>query len=651
MNNYSAQSALDYIDNNLLKTLGIRRRHEVGRTKGQIFEMADSSKQFALMLGDKDAKSGKFLRQEVRVVVEDDIPEGLPDVNVLPVSDQLASSVLNDTGWSRLKVPNQRSAIVTSDLGLRKVLEWYAGRISTPMAQHPTEQKRDASVMTAIASPLSAPATNTIFFGPPGTGKTYSTTSYAVQLCDGELPQSGGKEAIRTRFEELRREGRISFVTFHQSYGYEEFVEGLRPQATEAGQVSYGVLPGAFKRACTTARLLRMVSPGLSGKPAKERTIYKMSLGATWSQQGTSVFEYCVKNECVLLGWGEDIDFSDCPNKSAIEKKLALEAPDIKKPTSQANFVEYFKHEMKTGDLILVSLGNKLFRAIAEVTGEYEFAEDAPFHQMRKVRWLALFEGGRPAEEFYRKEVVMRSLYVLNPTHIEYDRIDALLGAQAKETDVQQHVLIIDEINRANISKVLGELITLIEPDKREGAENAITVTLPYSGDSFSVPSNLHIVGTRNTADRSIALLDTALRRRFDFVEVMPDPGLLRDIGPEGVDLTKVLAALNERIEALYDRDHTIGHAYFMQVRTLDDLEQVFRRRVLPLLQEYFYENWSKVRRVLNDLGPGDFVCKTTHTPVPTDGEDEFSEEVSAVYSVNKKPFPLQAYLRVYAGK
>ena len=510
--------------------------------------------------------------------------------------------------------------------------------------------QQEPSLVRSGMEPMSG-ATNTIFYGPPGTGKTYSTTSYAVQLCDGELPQSGGREAIRTRFEELRREGRISFVTFHQSYGYEEFVEGLRPEATAAGQVAYSVRPGAFLSACRAASRQRMVTPGLKGRPLKERTIFKMSLGAAATAQGAAVFEYCLENQCVLLGWGQDIDFTDCPDKAAIAKKIELDEPTLKKPASQAWFVDYFKHEMKLGDLILVSQGNSLFRAIAEVTGEYEFADDAPFHQMRAVKWLAIFEGGTPAEEIYKKEVGMSTLYKLNPAVIEYGRISELLPEQASAQPVQPHVLIIDEINRANISKVLGELITLIEPDKREGAENAITVTLPYSGDTFSVPSNLHIVGTMNTADRSIALLDTALRRRFDFVEVMPDPNLLKDIRPEGVDLTKLLAALNERVEALYDRDHTIGHAYFMQVKTLDDLEQVFRRRVLPLLQEYFFENWSKVRRVLNDLGPGDFVCKTTHAPIPADGGDEFTEEVSVVYSVNKKPFPLQAYLRVYAGK
>lgn len=469
-------------------------------------------------------------------------------------------------------------------------------------------------------------------------------------MCDGKLPGDGGETQIQERYEELRREGRVSFVTFHQSYGYEEFVEGLRPVSKE-GQVVYEVQPGAFKRACHAAKLRGKINPGLLGNPLRERTMYKMSLGASWNQEGTTVFDYCIHNNCVLLGWGNDIDFSDCSGKEDIVNKLKADAPGIEKPASQANFVDRFKHDIQVGDLILVSLGNKLFRAVAEVTGEYEYVEDAPLHQMRRVRWLAVFEGGYPAAEFYEREVVMSSLYRLSPEAVRFEKLESLLTEQAESDPEQPHVLIIDEINRANISKVFGELITLIEPDKREGQSNAVTVKLPYSGEDFSVPSNLYLLGTMNTADRSIALLDTALRRRFEFEELMPKPELLSGINIAGIELARLLTALNERVEALYDRDHTIGHAYLMGLESLDDLDRAFRRKVLPLLQEYFYENWSQVRRVLADLGAGDFIRRRELPAVPTDGEQDVLEEPRVTYEVNPEPFPVAAYFRIYGGQ
>ena len=231
----------------------------------------------------------------------------------------------------------------------------------------------------------------------------------------------------------------------------------------------------------------------------------------------------------------------------------------------------------------------------------------------------------------------------------------------AKKYPNNNYVFIIDEINRGNISNIFGELITLIEPNKRERNPEATSVTLPYSKEPFSVPNNVYIIGTMNTADRSIALLDTALRRRFDFIEMMPDPKKLNGITIEGIKVEEMLEKINKRIEVLYDREHTIGHAYFMELKNdsiaeevkFNNLKNIFKNRIIPLLQEYFYEDYHKIQLVLGDYKKIDekykFIKDEKIEPKSLFGNVDIGDLPENKYEINDKAFDNpDSYKKIY---
>jgi len=247
--------------------------------------------------------------------------------------------------------------------------------------------------------------------------------------------------------------------------------------------------------------------------------------------------------------------------------------------------------------------------------------------------------------------------------------------AKEKEKTCDRFAIVIDEINRGNISKIFGELITLIEPDKREGRENAIPVTLPYSGRQFSVPSNIDIYGTMNTADRSLATLDTALRRRFEFIPLRPDSsdeeghplaGLRVNFKGQEINIPEMLTMINTRIEVLYDRDHCIGHAYFMSLEKEGDgkdrlsaLANIFQTRVLPLLEEYFFEDWQKIRLILADnkknkqfqfITEGDSTDSKGHNLSTIFGEEDIdSYAIKKIFRIQEDAFNHpEAYVGIY---
>lgn len=482
--------------------------------------------------------------------------------------------------------------------------------------------------------------TNLILYGPPGTGKTYSTAKEAVALCDGSAPDD--RAELKARYDTLVEAGQIGFVTFHQSYAYEDFVEGLRPETgsgegeeeAASGGFRLEARPGIFREMCAVAQDARKhVRRGGGGFNLEGRKFFKMSLGRAGSED--YIYDQAIEGNYVVLGWGGEVDWSDSRFENW-EQMVARWKEDNPSATGQdPNVVQMwpFRSSMAVGDLVIVSAGNRHFRAIGEIVGPYEFkpTDVREYNHRRSVRWLMVADEPLPVEMIYAKNFMMQSCYQMKSSRIKHEALSRLLPGHSPAPDAapDQFVLIIDEINRANISKVFGELITLIEEDKRIGGANQTTVKLPYSGDVFGVPDNLHIIGTMNTADRSIALLDTALRRRFTFRELMPEPELLQAAAERtSAPLVSLLRRLNERIEYLFDREHQIGHAYFINCQTIEDVHETMRHRVIPLLAEYFYEDWHKVALVLGDAdGAGRFLTRTQLAPPAGIQSDGFSED------------------------
>lgn len=427
------------------------------------------------------------------------------------------------------------------------------------------------------------PELNTILYGPPGTGKTYNTVIYAVAICENkniEDVQSEEYEKVLYRYNELKKEGRIAFTTFHQSFGYEEFIEGISPIIFEdnsddcSGNIEYKIKSGIFKSFCEETEKITIKNDKFSIN--KDATIWKVTVGS-------KVQNDCFVNNYIRIGFG-------------INDKGAKE----------------FVNQINEGDIIITTDGNrKNIRGIAIATSDeaYKLENTESDSTTRDVMWLVrdinddvtILNGNK----WLQRKTVSR---LPNMNIKDLMEFAIKKNVELKETHIEKnngsYVFIIDEINRGNISKIFGELITLIEDTKRKGMTEEMSTILPYSGSLFSVPSNVYILGTMNTADRSIALMDTALRRRFQFVEMMPDTDILKNVTVEGVEIAPILKKINERITFLYDREHTIGHVFFIKLigsPNINTLGSIFEKSIIPLLQEYFYEDYQKIQLVLGD--------------------------------------------------
>lgn len=488
---------------------------------------------------------------------------------------------------------------------------------------------------------------NTILYGPPGTGKTYHTVIYAVAIIENKELSAVEKEdyaEVLERYNEYKAQGRIEFTTFHQSYGYEEFIEGIRPTITpddadgESGDIQYSVQPGVFKCFCERAERPIVVANadyGISDSP----NIWKVSLEGTGDNPTRTE---CLKNNHIRIGWDDyGKDITDETDFSVSGGRVVLNA---------------FINKMQVGDIVLSCYSASTIDAIGVVTGEYEWHDEyANLKRLRKVNWVVkdirenilAINGGT--------SMTLASVYRLNISLADvYQLIEKYQPKQIVPNNVRNdnYVFIIDEINRGNISKIFGELITLIEASKRVGLPESMTVRLPYSQKLFGVPKNVYIIGTMNTADRSIATIDTALRRRFLFREMLPAPKVLADISVEDLSISEMLTRLNKRIAVLYDREHTIGHAYFMPLKaspTVETLAEVFTNIIIPLLQEYFYEDYEKIRLVLGDNKKSNpeeqFIVAKENNYAELFGDIEVGLDAGYSYEINYAAFGnIEAY-------
>ncbi|EHU6961601.1 AAA family ATPase, partial [Campylobacter jejuni] len=442
---------------------------------------------------------------------------------------------------------------------------------------------------------------NQILYGPPGTGKTYHTIDKALEILGENLESRDEKKA---KFDEYVKNGQIVFTTFHQSYGYEEFVEGIKPMMNNEAnsqEIQYEIKDGIFKDICNRA-LENYENSNLNTEELREKIKLREKVEKFLNRlletnepisktKGGNFFINSFNNNTIEI-YSEDVERFDGIFKLSLSTFITL----LKSNIEFNSAVEMFK---------------KVFdRDYADRTHTYYFNLVNKFKE-------------------YEKQAVLKT---------EDNKISS--------NSLNSYIIIIDEINRGNVSKIFGELITLIEPSKRIGESEELKVTLPYSGKKFGVPKNVYILGTMNTADRSITSLDTALRRRFEFVEMMPDPDLLKnvfickdvenpnkdedylgdDAKTEGFAeiLQNILISINKRIEFLLDREKTIGHAFFMSeavkfnkdnwckpdkyeedwyVLSISKLKSIFQNKIIPLLQEYFYNDYALISAVLNDNG------------------------------------------------
>ncbi|UEB00243.1 AAA family ATPase [Prevotella melaninogenica] len=436
---------------------------------------------------------------------------------------------------------------------------------------------------------------NIVLYGAPGTGKTYDVPELAVRLCDPAfMATDPSREEIVSRYNQLKTEKRIAFTTFHQSLDYEDWIEGLRPVVNENSQVTYEIESGIFKKLCEEAE--RPVVKDKQVGIADNAVVWKVSLQGTGDND---VRRECMENNHIRIGWdGYGPVISDETDWSVYngEGKQILDA---------------YINKMKIGDIVMSCYSSQTIDAIGVVVGDYEFEDKFPnYKRVRRVNWLVKNINENIVEMNDGKTMTLGTVYRLNS--ITLDNVKSILekyntSSKMEEND-KAYVMVIDELNRGNVSKVFGELITLLEADKRKGRINAESVVLPYSNKAFHIPNNVYLIATMNTADRSLGSLDYAIRRRFAFIAEKPfgldvegfDEDLFEKVSrlfvknfdeykESGWDQTMKLEPADTLSEEYKPEDVWIGHSYFLMQdeEGEDNTSNRLLYEIIPLLEEY----------------------------------------------------------------
>jgi len=432
---------------------------------------------------------------------------------------------------------------------------------------------------------------NQILYGPPGTGKTYNSINKAISITNPAFANWQKREDVKNEYDRLVKDNKILFTTFHQSMSYEDFIEGIKPNQIEnRDTLSYEIKAGIFKIACARAAYLchkkHIQAKGGSMATYKFDDLYNSFIESIKPSIRNN--QYPTYKTIT----GKDVEIFEVNSQGSIRARAKGSKATQVAPLTQENIEKLYNKYKNISD-------------IDNLSQIREAVQVSP----RSTEFYAVFRGIKKFEETYMPDNTIDEEEVSIDTMEDEDKVKKFTAGIYNDAIIQfgkeaeAVVLILDEINRGNVSQIFGELITLIEDDKRIGRPECLEVILPYSKSKFAIPPNLFLVGTMNTADRSVEALDTALRRRFTFEELPPKYDLDElQYSYGGVKGHEILQTINKRIEKLLDKDHLIGHSYFILKNSENveiKLKNSFYKNIIPLLQEYFFGDFGKIGLVL----------------------------------------------------